>query len=283
MSDLRPNNGGAGPPDDGGAQRGGLPDLPPEWGTVVIPDNAAELDAEATAIRRELRREAWLTRARGLTGLGPGRRDVPSLGVPLVIIAVAVITTLLSLFVVTWDHRRTATPPVGPEAAQMEGSVPIADVSLTDTTGVRVRLRDLVPAILLLVEDCDCASLVSQIALATPPPITVVPVTTAQPCVVGTVKNVRCLVDPAGTLTGRYPTAAEALAASDPATASPTPGPPSLAAPTAEASGATPTPTAPPIVALAVPMDADGAAHDAILVRNAVDLREAFAALTAGD
>lgn len=282
MSDLRPNNGGAGPPDDGGAQRGGLPDLPPEWGTVVIPDDAAELVAEATAVRRELRREAWQTRVRALFGLGPGRRDVPSLGVPLVIIAVAVITTLLSLFVVTWDHRRNATPPVGPEAAQLEGSVPIADVSLTDTTGARVRLRDLVPAIVLLVEDCDCASLVSQIALATPPPITVVPVTTVQPCVVGTVKNVRCLVDPAGTLTGRYPTAAEALAAADPATASPTPGPPSLAASSA-APGATPSPTAPPVVALAVPVDADGAALDAILVKGAVDLRDAFATLTADD
>src|SRR5262245_13169663 len=72
MSDLRPNNGGAVPPDDGGA-RGGLPDLPPEWGPIVIPDDAAELDAEATEIRRELRREHWETRLRALLGLGPRR------------------------------------------------------------------------------------------------------------------------------------------------------------------------------------------------------------------
>ena len=36
----------------------GLPDLPPEWGEVVIPDDPAELDEEAEVVRKELRRAA---------------------------------------------------------------------------------------------------------------------------------------------------------------------------------------------------------------------------------
>src|SRR5262245_51803154 len=42
MGDLRPNNGGDMPPEDGGGARpGDLPDFPPEWGTIVIPDDAS--------------------------------------------------------------------------------------------------------------------------------------------------------------------------------------------------------------------------------------------------
>ena len=89
MGDLQPDNGGGGRPPDDGSFRGGLPDLPPEWGTIVIPDDAAELDDEATRLRREIRQQAWRTRLRGLVGLGPAG-DPNSLGVPVVIMAVAV-------------------------------------------------------------------------------------------------------------------------------------------------------------------------------------------------
>ena len=72
MGDLRPDNGS--PPDDGGgSQSRGLPDLPPEWGTIVIPDDPAELADEAEALRRELRGSARRTRFRKVLGLSGDR------------------------------------------------------------------------------------------------------------------------------------------------------------------------------------------------------------------
>ncbi len=209
MGDLRPNNGGGMPPEDGsGAHRGDLPDFPPEWGTIVIPDDAAELDDEAAALRRELRRETRRTRLRQAFGLAPAGADAPSLGVPVVIMAVAVITTLLSLFVVTWDHRPSATAPVAPDGASAPATnIPLVNVTLADAAGARVQLGNVLPAVLLLVSGCDCADLIKAIAAAAPPPITILPVAKAAPCAVGTAANVRCLADPDGTLTSRYPPA----------------------------------------------------------------------------
>jgi hypothetical protein len=278
MSDLQPNNGGV-PPDEGGTYRGGLPDLPPEWGSIVIPDDAAELDAEAVELRRELRLALWRGRLRRL-GLAPGRTDASSIGVPIVIMAVAVITTLLSLFVVTWDHRRSATAPAGPDAGGQPAAVPVAEVTLADTTGARVRLGNLVPAILLLVGDCDCAGLIRSIAQLTPAPITVVPVGTTAPCSFGMEKNVRCLADPAGAITGRYPTAKAVASAS----ASPSAAASAATLPSSGPSSAISAVPVPPVqMALAIPVDADGNAHDPILVDSPADLAAAVAALIAGN
>src|SRR3954463_12808252 len=49
MGTRRDGNGNGWPPD-------GLPDLPPEWGTVIIPDDLSELAEESSRVRRELRR-----------------------------------------------------------------------------------------------------------------------------------------------------------------------------------------------------------------------------------
>jgi hypothetical protein len=276
MGDLRPGNGGGTPPDDGAYPD--LPDLPPEWGSIVIPDDPAALAAEADEVRRELRRQARLNRLRALVGLGPRRRGDSSLGVPLVIMAVAVVTTLLSLFVVTWDHGR-ATTPVGPDAALEQTAVPLAAVTLTDASGSRVRLKDVLPALLLMVEDCDCDELISDIAASAPKLITVVPVSTKAVCAVGTEKNVRCLADPGGVVTGRFPTPADVAPS---VTVEPTP-PPSSAATDAEASPAPSASVAPPPVAVAVPVDGKGVARDPIIVTSARDLSTALAALAASD
>src|SRR3954468_13841281 len=88
--------------------RYGLPDLPPDWGPIVIPDNAAELAPDASALRRERRRIARRRRLRRLVGrpdraATPGSGQ-PSVGVPLVIMAVAILTTMISLFVVIWGR-----------------------------------------------------------------------------------------------------------------------------------------------------------------------------------
>ena len=78
MGDLRPNNGGETPPDDGGNPHSGdLPGFPPEWGTIVIPDDASELDTEAEALRRELRRHQRRGLMRTRLGLAPGDGEAP--------------------------------------------------------------------------------------------------------------------------------------------------------------------------------------------------------------
>jgi hypothetical protein len=272
MGDRRPDNGGGVPPEEGGGSyRGDLPDLPPEWGPIVIPDNASELDAEASALRRELRREAVRGRLWRIFGLPGAKGQQPSLGVPVVIMAAAVITTLLSLFVVTWDHRRSATAPVGPDAMAQATDVPISDVTLADASGARVKLTGVLPAVLLLVDGCECADLIASIAELAPPPVTIVPIAHEAPCAVGTAKNVHCLADPNGTILQRYPTVE--------ATASPQSTP--AGTPAAGASPSGPTPTARP-VAYAVPIDATGTAQAPIMVDSATDLTATLRALAAG-
>ncbi|MBM0235841.1 hypothetical protein JNW91_31305 [Micromonospora sp. STR1_7] len=97
----KPDAEGHGPSD-------GLPDLPAEWGRVVIPDDASALAGEAAQIRRELRRAAGLPH--------PHR----ALALPMLVLLVAVLTTLAGLLAVTWPRagrgtdRPTPTPSSPP-------------------------------------------------------------------------------------------------------------------------------------------------------------------------
>ena len=105
----KPDAEGHGPPD-------GLPDLPPEWGRVVVPDDASALAEEARQLRRELRRsgrQATWHRRLGRTRRPDGR---PSLGLPVLILLVAVLTTLAGLAAVTWPRssRSGGSPTVAP-------------------------------------------------------------------------------------------------------------------------------------------------------------------------
>ena len=212
MGVLRPDNGDAQPPDDGGSQHGGLPDFPPEWGSVVIPDDASELDHEAAALRAELRREIRrhrLRRAFGLpdTATQDGRHA--TVGVPIVVMIVAVLTTLISLFVVTWDRRPTPPVPVtgiGELATVTAASaVPahLAEVTLHDAAGTPVTLGTLFPAVIMLVEDCECVGLVLRTAELAPRSITVVVIGRDVPVLAGAPNRVRALADPDGLLAKR--------------------------------------------------------------------------------
>src|SRR5574342_980682 len=101
MGDLRPDNGGGWPPEDGGSHRDDLPGLPPEWGTVIIPDDPGALAKEADAVRRELRRAGRGRALRRAVGLPPAvtSGDEPGgVSIPLIIMGVAILTTLISLF-----------------------------------------------------------------------------------------------------------------------------------------------------------------------------------------
>lgn len=113
----------------------GLPDLPPEWGEVVIPDDPGELDAEAETVRKELRREA--RRARRAARLRRLRRrfhlpdklddpDEPSLALPLIVLAIAVLITVLGLLIVAWPGLTKPVPP--------QPTTPAPHASVSSTT-----------------------------------------------------------------------------------------------------------------------------------------------------
>ena len=210
MGDLRPDGNGV-PPDDGGSNWGELPDFPPDWGPVIIPDDASELEGEAQALRRELRRHNRQGSLRSALGLRPRIDQAPRrhqqgspLSAPAVIMAVAVLTTLISLFVVVWGHQANgpapATSPTGagpvPASTTVSQSSPagLVDTVLNDARGQPVRLSALLPAVLLLVDRCDCASLVPALAAAAPAGVTIVPVaTTVTPT---RAANIHALADP---------------------------------------------------------------------------------------
>lgn len=161
MGTLRGDNGGGERPQDGG----GLPDLPPEWGTIIIPDDAGALDDEGTSIRRQFRRATIRRNWRRRLHLRPepiGRAtdDSPGLAVPLLIMFIAVIATLVSLFAVAWPrHNPTSMPQLAPPSPA--AVVTLAGLSLFDPQGATVPMRELTPGVILLVEGCSCEELIT--------------------------------------------------------------------------------------------------------------------------
>ncbi|MEH0841344.1 hypothetical protein V6U81_02975 [Micromonospora sp. CPCC 205711] len=196
-----PDAEGHGPPE-------GLPDLPPEWGRVVVPDDASALAAEAAQLRRELRRRGPAGRWRRRLGLAPRPDGGPPLGLPVLILLVAVLTTLAGLAAVTWPRpprsgdRPTVLPyPSGPPA--LSGR-PLPALDLVGVDQAPVPLRRLLPAMIILVDACACADQVLTAAAAAPAGVQVVTVT-GGPTVGATPTRaggdrVRALADPAGGL-----------------------------------------------------------------------------------
>jgi hypothetical protein len=97
----------------------GLPDLPPEWGEVLIPDDAAELDEEAAHVRKELRKEARRQRRQAFHARWrrrlhlPSRIDdpeEPSLFLPMLVLGIALLITMLSLLMIAWPDLIKSTP-----------------------------------------------------------------------------------------------------------------------------------------------------------------------------
>jgi hypothetical protein len=205
MGSLRGDNGGGRSPDGGG-----LPDLPPEWGTVVIPDDPGELAKEATAVRRELRRYARRNRWRRRLHLPllseAASRETPTLGLPVLIMAVALIATVTSLFALAWPSP-TPQPVASPAQHPSTASDKIPDLTLLDSGGTAVQLRNVLPAVLLLADGCECADLEVATALAVPAGVTVLAVARTAPLLpsphpIGL--RLRSLADPTGTLRLTY-------------------------------------------------------------------------------
>lgn len=150
-----------------------LPELPPEWGEVTVPDDPSELAAEAEQIREELTREQ---RSGAAGGTGDG---APSIGVPLVIMSVAVLITLISLFAMAWSGTSTIPDPVRPGSGDTPAELP--PMTLVDAANRQVALAAQTPLVIMLVEECECGGLVSATVGAAPPGVRVAMVGHAPP------------------------------------------------------------------------------------------------------
>jgi hypothetical protein len=191
-----PDAEGQGPPD-------GLPGLPPEWGRLVVPDDASALADEARQIRRELRRRHRGANWRRRLGLLPGPDGRPPLGLPVLALLVSVLITLTGLAAVTWPRsgRSGGSPTVVPYPTASPAVVaPLPALDLVDTGDTPVPLRSLLPAMIVLVDACACRERVTEAAATAPAGVTVVTVTEDRQARTSPVPGVRALADPAGGL-----------------------------------------------------------------------------------
>lgn len=203
-----PDGNGEGMPD-------GWADLPPEWGPVVIPDDAAELADEAAALRRELRHRARHERWRRRLGptwsrllpAPPTSETRPPARLPLLIIVTMLITTTATLFTAAWPGRdpqgADATPaPQVQQTPAVGRTMPALDLITPEQNPVP--LHALLPAVVLLIDGCACAQQIRDAALAVPAGVTVVTVVSSGtspapvPALPSTAGRVQALADPAG-------------------------------------------------------------------------------------
>jgi hypothetical protein len=203
------NNGGwasdGGSPDD-------LPDLPEEWGVIVIPDDLSELTDEVEAIRAELHHAeptGWQRFLQRPAGRRLRKLGAAPLRAPVLIISLAVLVTIASLFASAWPG-----PPRQPAAQRTVGTTPdervgtLPALELFGTDGQPVPLRGSLPAVIMMIDGCACTALVTDTIAAVPRQVAVVTVTSGTAPSAGTPptgaapqtqgKTVRALHDPAG-------------------------------------------------------------------------------------
>ncbi|WP_229067806.1 hypothetical protein [Actinoplanes sp. DH11] len=159
------NNGGW--PPDGGASDD-LPDLPEEWGVIVIPDDLSELSDEVEAVRTELNTAVPATGWRRFTRSGPVRRlrRLCALAVrtPVLIISMAVLVTVASLFASAWPGppRQPATQRTAATTTEPAGKLPAMDLISDD--GQTASLLSRLPAVIVLTDGCTCDQLLADTA-----------------------------------------------------------------------------------------------------------------------
>lgn len=196
-------NGDSGPPDD-------LPDLPPGWGPIRVPDDASELADEAAQVRRELAERPRLARPPVPTvarrRVVPGLTTEPaSLKLPLLIMSAALLAAIISLFAVAWPGDRRQPDTAGTTSTTRSAAVrSLPAVDVLDEHGTPVPLRGFLPAAILLTGTCDCGDEATAVWTAAPAGVTVImlsrrdpepPVATPAPP-----EAVRRLRDPAGSV-----------------------------------------------------------------------------------
>ncbi|TDB71295.1 hypothetical protein, partial [Micromonospora sp. KC723] len=196
-----------GTPDaEGHSPSDGLPDLPPHWGRLVIPDDASALAEEAAQLRRELRRRGTATRQPAST-LRPDERR--RLALPALVLLVTLLTTIAALAGVTWPRspRDPGQPHVPPYASSstppdLTGR-PLPALDLVDADQSPVPLRRLLPAMIILLDVCACAEQVATATTTAPAGVRVITVTGGRTVDPGTAGGgAHALADPAGGLRG---------------------------------------------------------------------------------
>jgi len=180
MAGAHENDGNS--PDD-------LPDLPEEWGVIVIPDDLSELSDEVEAVRAELRQSDRSDRWRRLFDR-PGLRQLRGLGLallraPVLIISMAVLVTVASLFASAWPG-----PPRQPvvQRTNDDHTDALPAIDLVGEDGRAVPLRAKLPAVILVTDGCDCQALISATAAAakTRPQVAIVVIADALSSATGT-------------------------------------------------------------------------------------------------
>ena len=174
----RSDNGGSWPPDGGVPD--GLPELPPEWRDIVVPDDLSALADEAAAVRAELDLDRHRTRWQRFTDLR-GLRWLRRLGdaglrMPLLVLTIAVIVTVASLFAAAWPGP--ARPPAGQRTTGAPGDsrTDLPALEFIGTDGQTVALNAKLPAVILLIDGCVCDRFVAETIAAVRPEIAVVTV-----------------------------------------------------------------------------------------------------------
>ncbi|AEV88917.1 hypothetical protein ACWT_7908 [Actinoplanes sp. SE50] len=176
------DNGGW-PPDGGWPDE--LPDLPEEWGVIVIPDDLSELSDEVEAVRAELHLTTAATRWQRLARR-PSMRRLRRVGTlmlraPVLIVSMAILVTVASLFASAWPG-----PVRQPSVQRTSGTTPapsntLPALELVAADGKTVPLRGRLPAVVLITDGCDCAALVAATAAAVRSDIAVLAVSSARP------------------------------------------------------------------------------------------------------
>jgi hypothetical protein len=189
------------------SDNGGLPDLPPEWGVVLIPDDLSELDRETSALRREQRRSARRTKWRrrfGLPAKSGNDDENPPVGTPLLIMAIAIVAALTSLFAITLSTRTnstTTTSSQGPGAPVVTPTM--IDLSLNEADGTSVNLQKSKPAVILILDGCTCDQLIRDTVASAPAKVHVLVVDRKAPTVAASI-NAVSLADPQQALRATY-------------------------------------------------------------------------------
>ena len=175
---------GGGSPHDGGSPDD-LPELPEEWGVIVIPDDLSELADEVRAVRAELAISAPRTRWEQFAARPAARRlrRIASAGVraPVLIISMALLVTVASLFASAWPGpaRSPATQRTANTTNDRGDTLPALELLGPD--GKAVALRGQLPAVILLTDGCNCKQLVDDTITAVRPEIAVVTVSAIRP------------------------------------------------------------------------------------------------------
>lgn len=151
---------------------GELPELPPEWAQLVVPDDARSLAAEAEQVRAELRAERRQRRWERVTR---GRKwERYGMSGPLVILVLVVVSSIAALLIAVLPvapHAPQAAPLARPALSPGLPGGLLPDVQLHRVDGSAVAIRGIRPAVVLLVADaCDCQSLIDAYIDATAAP-----------------------------------------------------------------------------------------------------------------